>query len=458
MLGETPWQTDEEVRMQLAAANVPASALDRNRLAFTWINPDRKRTMGREKAAVVVARLALEAADDRYVEMRCHDTLAFALCRVGCFAEADAHQTNAVQLAVSLAKDGYTHDHIPASVWEDSMRANQRVQRRLAHEFTTEDRQRVHVLAGEIRALDAQREAQCLVFHDVDLGLWHERLLHVVSRLRALAHRLDLATSAFSSATATNAWAMAVEAIQSDARYRHAKIAPQLDLLPIGADPNSGLQEFAHLPTGEIPRRDPGGKLVITANTALIFVLVPMANGHPYFLSKYETTVSQWERLSERWGSAGRDAKATWAVRDVSWQDCTNALQRIGSWLRLPSKEEWLRSAAAGRNADWLNSVAEHELRTQYSFRRLRGHGSTNFVDDCPGDRFGLHDMVGGTSEPVADLHAEDEGARSRVVMGWSEEADLQQTLSGTRTLASHLFERITRPNLGLRIARSVLP
>lgn len=47
-----------------------------------------------------------------------------------------------------------------------------------------------------------------------------------------------------------------------------------MGLVPIGRDADSGLWEFAHLQTGEAPLRK-NGKLVLTEETGLVFVLLP---------------------------------------------------------------------------------------------------------------------------------------------------------------------------------------
>src|SRR6185295_3876987 len=123
--------------------------------------------------------------------------------------------------------------------------------------------------------------------------------------------------------------------------YRGLTIRPQWGLHPLGKDPDSGLFEFAHVWSGSLPRRQ-DGRLVQAPDAAIVFVLipggtfsmgsagVPDAKPHavtlssPYFLSKYECTQAQWERLTggERPsyyndGDAGRCP-----VEQVSWDQC----------------------------------------------------------------------------------------------------------------------------------------
>ena len=59
--------------------------------------------------------------------------------------------------------------------------------------------------------------------------------------------------------------------------YGGRPVPPQIGLLPLGPDPASGLLEFAHLQTGEAPARDPRtGALILSEETALVFVLLPV--------------------------------------------------------------------------------------------------------------------------------------------------------------------------------------
>ena len=50
------------------------------------------------------------------------------------------------------------------------------------------------------------------------------------------------------------AWAQALSAIH--AAYPGLDLKPQMGLVPIGPDPESGLWEFAHLQSGAAPERD----------------------------------------------------------------------------------------------------------------------------------------------------------------------------------------------------------
>ena len=52
-------------------------------------------------------------------------------------------------------------------------------------------------------------------------------------------------------------------------------LKPQLGLVPLGADPASRLEEFAHSRSGSIPARDASGCLVLDEHAAVVLVLLP---------------------------------------------------------------------------------------------------------------------------------------------------------------------------------------
>jgi len=168
-------------------------------------------------------------------------------------------------------------------------------------------------------------------------------------------------------------WDKVNDRILENPRYRNLALEPQVGLIPLGMDPDSGLEEFLHLEThqGDIPDRGAEGTLPPpTANTGLIFVLIPGGSftlGVPlspnsdqrlrdgvkvsrFLLSKYEMTQGQWERVVGHNPSRGKPS-AVKPVNQVSWDECTKVMRWLD--LTLPGDEQWEYAARAGTITRW---------------------------------------------------------------------------------------------------------
>ncbi|MBK8098979.1 MAG: SUMF1/EgtB/PvdO family nonheme iron enzyme [Planctomycetes bacterium] len=221
--------------------------------------------------------------------------------------------------------------------------------------------------------------------------------------------------------------------------YRDLVLSPQAGLLPLGEDPDSGLLEFAHLPSGPAARRDPvTGRLQIEDDTGIVLVLLPggvfrmgatpddpvnrdalaveiegpcrEVELAPFFLAKYELTQAQWVRLTglnpsiSPPGSAGDEnpAATTWRhpIEDVTWWEARAALQQLG--LELPTEAQWEYAARAGGSdpfggvrrvgVAWVNVLEPSDPW------RYHAPVGTFFAN-----AFGLYDMLGNVAEWCVD-------------------------------------------------------
>ena len=272
------------------------------------------------------------------------------------------------------------------------------------------ERERLRRLSAAVDELAAEVGARrTYSFADPELQALHDDLAALLQEAEALGapargtvadvrRRLAFARTvearSLTGPEARRRWAEAAAGVRDREAcplYGGLELAPQLGLLPLGRDPDSTLWEFAHLFSGEVPERDPGGRLVVTGESGIVLVLVPggtfamgaqsddpLAPGHlpyafpneapvhevelaPYFLAKHELTQGQWLRCAganpsslqpDPFAAPGDPpCDLRHPVELVSWEDCARLLPRIG--LALPTEAQWERAARAGSGDPW---------------------------------------------------------------------------------------------------------
>jgi serine/threonine protein kinase/formylglycine-generating enzyme required for sulfatase activity len=320
----------------------------------------------------------------------------------------------------------------------------------------------------ERRPIAAARAAYA--FEDPKDRWWHAQLSQLVSDLKAFtdertglfsegtsdehgwgvarrrAEAASIEERSVSGADARRRWEEAIAAIASSPKYAGTKLVPEIGLLPIGPDPESGLWEFAHLQSGDPAERGADGKLVVKESTGLVLVLIPggrffmgtqttdptgrnycasarpdespvhEAELSPFFLSKYEMTQGQWSRFAGRNPSEhgpttnfnGHPTDLTHPVETVSWSDCTKILQRLG--LSLPTEAQWEYGCRAGTGTPWCTGEDREALRGKVNFADqafVRAGGMKSIAEDWPDldDGWGVHAPVGTFAPNSFGLH-----------------------------------------------------
>ena len=434
-----------------------------NDRAFALVDPARA-VFGREAEALALARLA---ADEYPEEERCAvlDTLAWALLACGLDEEALETARAALAAAPQLAEARFEEQ------LERVAQALEHARGPSAGEALERTRARLDEL--ELVVFGAHQP----VFAAEDDRWWHGQLVELVAALEAfadpgtglieghsprhglgVARRVEVARTraerSLEGAEVRAAWDAACTRVR--AALGGFELAPQLGLVPLGPDPDAGLEEFADLATGSVPRRDASGKLVLADDSGVVLVLVPGGEAWlgaqaddpaqpnfdpgaqfdegpvhavelaPFLIAKHEVTQAQWRHVTAR--NPSRYLARTRArgvaltqrspVERVSWIEAERELARLG--LALPTEAQWEHAARGGSEAPYWNGEDTAALRgcanLSDRFARMRnapwsafteelddGHLAHAPVGSFEPNPFGLHDVLGNVHEWCRD-------------------------------------------------------
>jgi serine/threonine protein kinase/formylglycine-generating enzyme required for sulfatase activity len=222
------------------------------------------------------------------------------------------------------------------------------------------------------------------------------------------------------------AWAEAAQRLAADGRFEGFALRPQLGLVPLGQDPDGGLEAFLVLDTGLAPERDASGRLQPSGDSGLVLLLLPGGTARigaqaadpsaprfdpaaeldeapvasvdldPFLLSKYELTQGQWLRLTGQ-NPSERRSGPEFPVDRVHWLAAREVLRRLE--LELPSEVQWEYAARAGSESVFLRGDRPADLAGQANladaFARDNGGSPGWTISAEVRDGFTLHAPVG---------------------------------------------------------------
>jgi serine/threonine protein kinase/formylglycine-generating enzyme required for sulfatase activity len=267
-----------------------------------------------------------------------------------------------------------------------------------------------------------------------------DRLALAMPRVRAQldeTRRLE----ELASGESASLWERARASIAASPRYGGLSIEPVFGLIPLDANGESGLWEFLLAESGEAPRRDAAhpGRWLVDEASGVVLVLLPggrFTMGQresegpprpdavplhevalaPFFMSRFELTAAQAERLGGFPPEKKRPEDGRLPLA-IDWDRARAMLVRHG--LELPTEAQWEYAARADSQTPFvLEGFANVADRTRVAAYRDQGSRvespwadfDDGFANAAPvgsfrPNAFGLHDMVGNIAEWCLDYY-----------------------------------------------------
>ncbi len=311
----------------------------------------------------------------------------------------------------------------------------------LTIEFSDRDEQRLYDAVRRVLSEQAEFETTAAQAGLLGLAEWGLEASRRVERDSLVTRAED--------------WRVAIRSIRDSPVYKGLLLKPQLGLVPIGPDPDSGLWEFWHVLSGDEPLRDGNGRIVPDEGMGIVLVLLPSGSvirgsqsddgGKPnydpwaeanapvaedaelaaFLISKFELTQAQWQRITRTNPSVCVDLHAPGGllhpVERVSFAEGQRVLRVAG--LVLPTEAQWEYAARARTKTPWSTGCDVQSIVGAANFAdRTYAQAPTSlpsrfqdglaledgWCDSAPvgsfrPNAFGLFDMMGNVREWTVD-------------------------------------------------------
>ena len=217
------------------------------------------------------------------------------------------------------------------------------------------------------------------------------------------------------------------------------------------------------IPAGEFQMGSPAGEAQRRDDESLHLRIIRK----PFYLGRTEVTQAQWRKVMG--SNPSRFQGDDLPVEKVSWDECTEFLQKAGGGLRLPSEAEWEYACRAGTTTPFSFGATITPAQVNYNGDYPYGDASkglyrerTVAAGSLPANAWGLHEMHGNVWEwcqdgyeayPGTGTEEPSRAAGARVLRGgsWFFNAYLCRAADRDRSEPGYRLG-----DLGLRLARTL--